>query len=80
MVSVDHFTDELRSQLRTAHAQGAKTIVITSTELSKSVRTGSASLEACCEAMQAEVRLGDVVMSENEVGIGMSICYQLPRA
>ena len=79
MVSIDHFTYELRSQLRAAAAQGANSIVITSGELAEPVRMGSASLEACCEAMQLEVRPGDTVMREKEVGVGMSVRYQLPR-
>jgi hypothetical protein len=79
MVSVDHFTYELRSQLRTAAAQGATTIVITSRELCKSVRMGSAWHDACCEAMQLEVRPGDTVLHGKEFGVGMSVRYQLPR-
>ena len=80
MVSVDHFTYELRSQLRAAAARGATSIVITSHELSESIRMGSTSLEACCEAMQIEARPGDTILREKEVGIGMSVRYQLPRS
>jgi hypothetical protein len=79
LVSVDHFGFELRSQLRTAAAQGANSIVITSGELCKSVRMGSASMDACCEAMQQELLSGDTVLREKEVGVGMSVRYQLPR-
>ena len=79
MVSVDHFRFELRSQLRAAASQGAHNIVITSGELCKSVRMGSTSMDACCEAMQQEVLPGDTVLWENEVGVGLSVRYQLPR-
>ena len=79
MVSVDHFTFELRSQLRAAAAQGATSIVITSDELCQSIRMGSASLEACCEAMQLEVQPGDTILREKEIGVGMSVRYQLLR-
>ena len=80
MVSVDHFAYELRSQLRTAAAQGATSIVIGSGELCQSVRMGSASMDACCEAMQLEVRPDDTVLHGKEVGVGMSVRYQLPRS
>jgi hypothetical protein len=80
MVSVDHFAYELRSQLRTAAAQGATSIVIASSELCQSVRLGRASLDACCEAMQQEVRPGDIVLRGKEVGVGMNVRYQLPRS
>jgi len=80
MVSVDHFTYELRSQLSAAAAQGATNIVITSQELCSSIRKGSASLDSCCRAMQLEVKPGDAVLQGNEVGVGMSVRYQLPRS
>ncbi|MET3837997.1 hypothetical protein [Bradyrhizobium sp. OAE829] len=80
MVSVDHFAYELRSQLRTAAVQGATSIVIASGELCQSVRMGSASMDACCEAMQQEVRSGDTVLRGKEVGVGMTVRYQLPRS
>jgi hypothetical protein len=79
MVSADHFTYELRSQLRTAADQGATSIVITSRELCESVRMGSAWLNACCKAMELEVRPGDTVIHGKDVGVGMSIRYELPR-
>ena len=79
MVSVDHFAYELRSQLRTAATQGATKIVITSRQLCESVKMGSASLNACCEAMELEIRPGDTILQGKEVGVGMSVRYQLPR-
>ena len=80
MVSVDHFAHELRSQLRSAAAQGATNILITSRELCKSVRMGSAFLDACCEAMQQELRSDDIVVRDKDSGAGMGIRYQLPRS
>ena len=79
MVSVDHFTHELRSQLHSAADQGAASIVISSSELSKSVRSGSASMDACCEAMQQETKPSDVVIRDKDSGVGMRVRYQLPR-
>ena len=80
MVSVDHFAYELRSQLRTAAAQGATNILINSRELCKSVRMGTSSLEACCEAMQQELRSDDIVVRDKNSGDGMSVRYHLPRS
>ena len=80
MVSTDHFADELRSQLRAAAAQGATNILITSRELCKSIRSGTAFLDACCEAMQQELRPSDIVVRDKDSGAGMSVRYQLPRS
>ena len=80
MVSVDHFAHELRSQLRTAAAQGATNILINSRELCKSVRMGTSFLEACCEAMQQELRSDDIVVRDKNSGDGMSVRYHLPRS
>jgi hypothetical protein len=80
MVSVDHFTYELRSQLRRATAQGASNILITSSELCKSVRMGTAFLDACCEAMQQELRTDDIVVRDKDSGAGMIVSYRLPRS
>jgi hypothetical protein len=76
---VDHFAYELRSQLRTAAAQGATDILITSRELCRSVRIGTAFLDTCCEAMQQELRSDDIVVRDKDSGAGMSVRYQLPR-
>jgi hypothetical protein len=79
MVSVDHFALELRLQLRAAASQGATNLVINSSELCNSVRAGSSSMDACCEAMQQELNPGDVVIRDKDSGAGMSVRYQLPR-
>jgi hypothetical protein len=79
MVSADHFAHELLTQLRSAAAQGATTIVITSGELCKSIRGSGHSTQACCEAMLAEVKPGDDVLVSAS-GVGMTIRYRLPRA
>jgi hypothetical protein len=69
---------ELRTQLRSAADQGGTTIVITSGELCKAIRNSGHSTEACCEAMQAEVKPGDDVLVSAS-GAGMTIRYRLPR-
>ena len=78
MVSVDHFRYELATQLRSAAAQGATTIVVTSTELCRSIRNANHWTHACCEAMQTEIKPGDVVI-EQKSGTGMTVRYLLLR-
>ena len=78
MVSVDHFKYELIAQLRSAAAQGATTIVVNSTELCRSIRNASYSTQACCEAMEAEIKPGDVVIAQKS-GTGITVRYLLPR-
>jgi hypothetical protein len=80
LVSTDHFRHELLAQLRSAAAQGATTIVVTSGELCRNIRMGSSSTHACREAMQAEMKPGDAVLVEQTSGSGMTVRYQLPRA
>jgi hypothetical protein len=79
LVSIDHFAHELTSQLRHAAEQGATTIVITSGELCSFIRKAGNWTEACCEAMQAEVKPGDDVLVEQGRGSGMTVRYRLPR-
>ena len=78
MVSADHFRQELITRLGRAAAEGATKIVITSGELCRSIRMGSHSTHACCEAMQAEIKPGDVVLDQTS-GAGMTVRYLLPR-
>jgi hypothetical protein len=79
VVSTDHFRHELIEQLRRAATDGAKTIVVTSRELCRSIRDASHSSQACCEAMQAEVKPGDTVLQQSS-GSGMTVRYLLPRS
>jgi hypothetical protein len=78
LVSVDHFKYELIAQLRSASAQGATTLVVNSTELCRSIRNANHSTQACYEAMEAEIKPGDVVI-EQKSGTGMTVRYLLPR-
>ncbi len=77
MVSVDHFRYELISQLRLAAADGAINLVVNSGELCQSIRAAGNSSQACYEAMQAEIKHGDVVLDQS--GGGMTVRYVLPR-
>jgi hypothetical protein len=78
VVSTDHFRHELISQLRRAAAGGATTTVVTSAGLCQSIRDAGHSTQACCEAMQAEIKPGDVVLNQSS-GTGMTVRYLLPR-
>jgi hypothetical protein len=78
VVSSDHFRYELIGQLRRAAADGAKTLVISSGELCRSIRNANHFSQACCEAMQAEVKPGDTVLQQSS-GSGMTVRYLLPR-
>jgi hypothetical protein len=80
MVSADHFAHELRTQLRNATEQGATRIVVTSTELSQSVRMGGSSMDACCQALLDELEDGDVILRDTGSGGRVIVRYLLPRA
>jgi UDP-N-acetylmuramyl pentapeptide synthase len=41
-------------------------------------RTGDA-MDACCQAMQEEIKPGDLVLIERSAGVGMTVRYVLPR-
>jgi hypothetical protein len=36
-------------------------------------------MEACSNAMRAELKPGDIVFIEARAGVGMTVQYQLPR-
>jgi hypothetical protein len=36
-------------------------------------------MDACCEAMQQEIKASDVLIQDKNSGLGMSVRYQLPR-
>ena len=78
MVSFDHFKYELIDRFRHAVADGATTLVVTSEDLCRSFAIPGTSSQACCEAMAAEVKPGDVVLDQS-AGTGMTVSYLLPR-
>jgi hypothetical protein len=41
---------------------------------------GNLSTDACCDAMEAETKPGDVVVVARSLGAGMTVRYLLPRA
>jgi hypothetical protein len=80
MVSIDHFRQELLAQMSRAAAQGRMDILVNSGELCRSMRKGDLRMSTCCDAMQEEIRAGDVLLVERTDGAGMTVRYLLPRA
>jgi hypothetical protein len=80
MVSVDHFRLELLTQMAEAATKGQLDILINSQELCRSLRTGSSWSSFCCNAMEAEMKLGDTLIVGRADQAGMTIRYLLPRA
>jgi hypothetical protein len=79
MVSTDHFRHELLAQLDRAATGGRIDVLINSGELCGSIPRGSASSNACCDAMQKEYRPGDTIVLNRSSGAGMTVRYLLPR-
>ena len=78
----EHFRDELLGQLARADARGAKHIVVNSSELHCSLGDflgANHQSTACCEVMESEMKLGDVLVVEKSNGYGLTIRYLLPR-
>jgi hypothetical protein len=82
MVSIDHFRQELSAQLGRAAAQNFADILINSGELYRSLGGYPGSIHGmpiCCDAMEAEIMPGDVILVEKSTGAGMTVRYYLPR-
>ena len=79
MVSVDHFRLELLTQMAEAATKGRLDILINSRELCRSIRSGSAWSSSCCNAMEAEMKLGDTLIFGRADQAGMTVHYLLPR-
>jgi Rad3-related DNA helicase len=79
MVSIDHYRQDLRTQLARATANGAVDILINAGELCRKRRRGIAATDASCRAMKEEMKPGDVVLIEAGAGVGMTVRYLLPR-
>ena len=81
MVSADHFAHKLRAQFKKAAARRATSVVVTSGELYQLLGGYPGSthgMPACCDAMRAEMKPGDILLVESN-GVGLTVCYQLPR-
>jgi hypothetical protein len=82
LVSVDHFRQELLAQMKRATNHGSIDTVINSGELYRSLGGYPGPLHgmpACCDAMRAEMKPGDILLVEQISGPGMTVRYRLPR-
>ena len=78
MLSIDHFRLELLTQRAEAATKGQLDILINSQELCRTFRTCSSWL-SCCNAMEAEMKVGDTLVVERANQAGMTVRYLLPR-
>jgi hypothetical protein len=82
MMFSEHFRDELLGQMARATARGGKNILINSAELHSSLGDfpgANHHSTACCEAMEGEMKTGDIIVVEKSNGFGLTIRYLLPR-
>ena len=79
MVSYDHFKLELLLKLRESHSGRAKELVVNSTELVGSVRKGVLNNGTCCQMMKDEMKPGDILLQDEDSGVGITVRYLLPR-
>ena len=83
MVSIDHFRQELSAQLGRASAQSFADILINSGDLYRSLGGYPGSVHGmpmCCDAMEAEIMPGDIILVGKSTGAGMTVRYYLPRS
>jgi hypothetical protein len=82
MVSVDHFRQELLAQMGRATKGGLIDVLINSGDLYRSLGGYPGSkhgMPFCCDAMQAEMKPGDILLVERTGAAGMTVRYLLPR-
>jgi hypothetical protein len=82
MVSVEYFRQELQAQMGRATKVGLLDVMISSGELYRSVGGYPGSMVGmplCCDAMQAEMKSGDILLVARTNGAGMTVRYFLPR-
>jgi hypothetical protein len=79
MVSIDQFRQELLARMGRAAARGRIDILITVDELCRSISRGDLTPDFCCDAMQAEMKLGDTLLLARTSNAGMAVRYRLPR-
>jgi 5-methylcytosine-specific restriction protein A len=73
----------LLAQMHRASSNGRIDVLINSGELYRSLGGypgSSHGMPSCCDAMQDEMKPGDVLLLERTNGAGMTVRYLLPRA
>jgi hypothetical protein len=79
---MDLFRKGLLASMARATLHGRIDVLINSGELYRSVGGYPGSLHgmpSCCDAMEAEMQLGDVLLIDSTNGAGMTVRYLLPR-
>ncbi len=82
MVSVDHFRQELSAQMGRALTSGAVNVLINCRDLHQSLGGypgSSHGMASCCDAIQEEMKPGDLLLIERSSDAGMTVRYYLPR-
>jgi hypothetical protein len=82
MVSIDYFREGLLAQMDRVSRSGFLDILINAGELHRSLGGypgSSRGMPSCCDAMQAEIKSGDILLLERGNGAGMTVRYLLPR-
>jgi hypothetical protein len=82
LVSVDDFRQELLVQMGRALKSGAGNVLINAPDLYRSVGGSPGSshgMPFCCDAMQGEMKPGDLLLVERTSPAGMTVRYFLPR-
>lgn len=82
MVTIDHFRQGLLAQMDRATLHGRIDVLINSAELYRSLGGYPGSTHGmpfCCDAMEAEMKLGDILLVERASQAGMTVRYLLPR-
>jgi hypothetical protein len=83
MVTMDLFRQGLLAQMARASHHGRIDVLINSVQLYRSLGGYPGSMHGmpfCCDAMEAEMKLGDVLLIERANGAGMTVRYLLPRS
>jgi hypothetical protein len=82
MVSTDHFRRGLLAQMARAAKFGQIDVLINCGQLYRSLGgypRSTHGMSFCCDAMQAEFKLGDTMVLDRANGAGMTVRYLLPR-
>jgi hypothetical protein len=81
MVSTDHFRQGLLAQMQRASRSGFVDVNFGQLHRSLGGYPGSThGIPNCCDAMEAEMKPGDILILERSKGAGMTVQYRLPRA
>ena len=83
MVSMIQFRQGLIAQMHRAAIDGRLNILINSRELYQALGGYPGStrgMPSCCDAMQDEMKGGDILLVERTNAYGMTVRYKLPRS